>query len=240
MPIGEIETHPYLEQGQINGSTKLFLGSFPVYECTNPDNQIKQQNRQNEGTVRFFYGSVDSGLWGLYRDNIDTQIVLPINPDIIIQSLAQNKIAVSDTIYSCQRHEFSSSDNELIRKNYNRKGIQKLIKNGVRKIICTSKGVMKDLEKQIISSRKDPIGKLDKLASYAFQDSFISEIGGNIDQIKTPISKVFLVEDYQITALAIPSPGSPQRKLADFGFNDIDWRNYADNYFTNAFNWLNE
>ena len=92
MPIGETETHPYLEQGQINGSTKLILGSFPVYECTNPDNQIKQQNRQNEGTVRFFYGSVDSSLWGLYRDNIDTQIVLPTNPDIIIQSLVQNKI----------------------------------------------------------------------------------------------------------------------------------------------------
>ncbi len=52
MPIGETETHPYLEQGQINGSTKLILRSFPVYECTNPDNQIKQQNRQNERPQR--------------------------------------------------------------------------------------------------------------------------------------------------------------------------------------------
>jgi hypothetical protein len=57
MPIGERETHPYLHQGQIIGATKLILGSFPVYECTDNDNDLKQQNRQNEETVRFFYGS---------------------------------------------------------------------------------------------------------------------------------------------------------------------------------------
>jgi hypothetical protein len=39
--------------------------------------------------------------------------------------------------------------------------------------------------------------------------------------------------------LAIPSPGSPQRKLAHFGFNGNNWRNYADHYFSNAFTWLN-
>jgi hypothetical protein len=38
MPIGEIETHPYLEKGKINGESKLILGSFPVYECTDEDN----------------------------------------------------------------------------------------------------------------------------------------------------------------------------------------------------------
>ena len=47
MPIGEIETHPYLQQGHINGATKLILGSFPVYECTDQDSQLKRQNRQN-------------------------------------------------------------------------------------------------------------------------------------------------------------------------------------------------
>ena len=54
MPIGEIEVHPYLQQGQVNGATKLILGSFPVYECTDDDNALKQQNRNNEGTIRFF------------------------------------------------------------------------------------------------------------------------------------------------------------------------------------------
>ena len=65
MPIGEIETHPYLLQGQINGATKLILGSFPVYECTDQDNYLKQQNRLNEGTVRFFYGSNRNSLFCL-------------------------------------------------------------------------------------------------------------------------------------------------------------------------------
>lgn len=54
MPLREIEKHPYLQQGQILGATKLILGSFPVYECTDEDCQFKQQKRLNEGTVPFF------------------------------------------------------------------------------------------------------------------------------------------------------------------------------------------
>ncbi len=240
MPIGEIEIHPYLQQGQINGATKLILGSFPVYECTDQDNPLKQQNRQNEGTIRFFYGSIDSGLWGLYRDNIDDTILLPPNPNLILPSLAQRQIAVSDTIASCERHGFSSEDSKLIRRTYNRQGIQTLIQNGVRKIICTSKGVLKDLEKQIILQGNLPFGQVDNLAGCTFQDNFITGLGGNNNQITSPIAKVFIVGNFQVTALAIPSPGSPQRQLAQFGFNRQDWRNYADNYFSNAFNWLNE
>lgn len=240
MPIGEIETHPYFQQGQVNGATKLILGSFPVYECTNQDNPLKQQNRQNEGTIRFFYGSVDSELWGLYRDNIDNTILLPPNPDIIIPSLTQRQIAVSDTVQSCERHNYSSEDSKLIHRIYNRNGIQTLIQNGVRKIICTSKGVLKDLERQIILHGNLPFGQVDNLSSYIFQDNFIAMLDGNNNQIINPIAKIFLIDNFQVTALAIPSPGSPQRQLAQFGFNGLDWRNYADNYFSNAFNWLNE
>lgn len=240
MPIGEIEIHPYLQQGQINGATKLILGSFPVYECTDQDNPLKQQNRQNEGTIRFFYGSIDSGLWGLYRDNIDDTIILPPNPNLILESLAQRQIAVSDTIASCERHRFSSEDTKLIRRTYNRQGIQTLIQNGVRKIICTSKGVLKDLERQIILQGNLPFGQVDNLAGGTFQENFIARLGGNNNQMTSPIAKVYIVDNFQVTALAIPSPGSPQRKLAQFGFNGQDWRHYADNYFSNAFNWLNE
>ena len=240
MPIGEIETHPYLQQGQIIGATKMILGSFPVYECTDQDYAIKQQNRHNEGTVRFFYGSVDSELWGLYRNYIDNLIVLPPNPNLILQSLAHRQIAVSDTIVSCERHGFSSEDSKLIHRTYNKHGIQTLIQNGVRKIICTSKGVLKDLERQIISNGNNPFGQVDNVASANFQANFIAGLGGNNNQIINPLSKVFIVGDFQVTALAVPSPGSPQRQLAQFGFNGLDWRNYADNYFTNSFNWLNQ
>jgi hypothetical protein len=240
MPIGELELHPYLHQGQINGAIKLILGSFPVYECTDNDNPLKQQNRHIEGTVRFFYGSIDSGLWGFYRDYIDDTILLPPNPNFILPSLAQRQIAVSDTIASCERHGFSSDDNKLIRRTYNRQGIQTLIQNGVLKIICTSKGVLKDLEKQIILQGNLPFGQVDNIAGCAFQDNFISGLGGDNNQITSPIAKVFAVNNFQVTALAIPSPGAPQRQLAQFGFNGRDWRNYADNYFSKAFVWLNE
>lgn len=240
MPIGERETHPYLQQGQINGATKLILGSFPVYECTDQENQLKHQNRENEGTVRFFYGSVGSRLWGLYRDNIDDNIFLPPNPNLILLSLAQRHIAVSDTITSCERHEFSSADSKLIRRTYNRQGIQTLIQNGVRKIICTFKGVLKDLEGQIISNGNYPFGQVDNVLGLNFQANFIAGLGGNNNQITNAISKIFLVDNFLVTALAIPSPGSPQRQLAQFGFNGLDWRNYADSYFSDAFNWFDQ
>lgn len=240
MPIGEIETHPYLEQGHLPGATKLILGSFPVYECTDQDNPLKEQTRMEEGTIRFFYGSIDSKLWSIYHENIDNNIALPPNPNAILLSLEQNNIAISDTIASCQRHEFSSLDNKLINKIYNRQGIQTLIQNGVRKIICTSKGVLKDLESQIIHHGDLPFGQIDNLAGLAFQENFIANLGGNNNQITNPIVKVFMIDNYQVTALAIPSPGSPQRKLAKFGFNGQDWENYANNYFSDAFNWLND
>lgn len=240
MPKGEIETHPYLQQGQINGATKLILGSFPVYECTNQDNFLKQQKRLKEGTVRFFYGSVDSGLWGLYLNNIDDLIVLPPNPNLLLQSLTQRQIAISDTISSCERHDYSSEDRKLIRRIYNRQCIQTLIQNGAAKILCTSKGVLKDLERQIISYGNNPIGQIDNVLSENFQANFIAGLGGNNSQITNSISKVFFVTNFQVTALAIPSPGSPQRQLAQFGFNGSDWRKYADQYFITAFNWFNQ
>ena len=46
MPKGEIEIHPYLDKGQIKGSEKVILGSFPGYECTDSDNERKQSTRE--------------------------------------------------------------------------------------------------------------------------------------------------------------------------------------------------
>lgn len=188
----------------------------------------------------FFYGSKDSKFWSLYRKNIDNTIVLPIDIESVLLSLSQRQIAISDTIVSCERHERSSEDSKLIRRKYNIIGLQTLIQNGVRKIICTSKGVLKDFEKQVILSGTIPFGQIDNLSACIFQDNFIASLGGNNNQITSPISKVFIVDGEKITVLAIPSPGSPQRQLAKFGFNGQDWRIYADNYFKNAFNWLNE
>lgn len=238
MPIGEIEIHPYLQIGEIYGATKLILGSFPVYECTDQDNEIKQQIRNNEGTIQFFYGSVHSKFWQLYLENIDNQITLPIDPLILIQSMSHRQISISDNIFSCERHGYSSEDNKLINRTYNIRGIQTLIQNGVRKILCTSKGVLSDLENKVLLQRNMTFGQVNNLASMEFQNDFVARLGGNYNQITNPIAKVFTINNITVTALAIPSPGSPQRQLHQFGYYGLNWSNYAQQYFANAFNWL--
>ena len=206
MPKGEIESHPYLHQGQISGATKLILGSFPVYECTDIDNQLKQQNRQNEGTVRFFYGSNRNSLWTKYSQYIDNSIVEPWDSKLILESLKKRQIAVSDTIRSCERYiyktdkktkqrflyPYSSEDSALKNKTWNRDIIYSLINNGVTKILCTSKGVLNDLEKQIICFRKNPLGKKDKVLSSKFQTEFIEKVGGKDNLIKKVIKNSML------------------------------------------------
>ncbi len=254
MPQGEIETHPYLEQGNIKGATKLILGSFPVYECTHPDNQRKSDKRIEEGTSSFFYGSVDSAFWRWYRTIVDPQITLPPNPDEILPSLMQRKIAISDIIKSCERYkrirnkttgditfdQYSSEDSALHVHERNVDLIQSLVSGGVQKVLCTSKGVLGLLEKQIICTGNPLFGSADPLASSLLQEQFINELGGNNDQIANSIARVFIVNNNIIRAIAIPSPGSPQRQLKQFGFNGDNWELYANSYFEKAFNWLLE
>ncbi|HQU96956.1 MAG TPA: hypothetical protein PLO39_12485 [Saprospiraceae bacterium] len=254
MPIGEIETHPYLQQGHINGATKLILGSFPVYECTDQDSQLKRQNRQNEGTIRFFYGSNRNSLWTKYGEYIDNSIVEPWDSGLIIESLIENQIAVSDTIKSCERYiykkdkktkekklyPYSSEDSALKNKTWNREIITTLINNGVTKILCTSKGVLNDLEKQIICYGRTPLGRKDNQLTSLFQTQFIERIGGNNRQITNEVAKTFIVGNRQVFGLAIPSPGSPQRQTHEFGCENQDRLTYANSYFENAFNWLTE
>jgi hypothetical protein len=254
MPIGEIETHPYLQQGHIHGATKLILGSFPVYECTDQDSQLKQQNRLNEGTIRFFYGSNRNSLWTKYSEYIDNTIVRPWDSELIIESLIENQIAVSDTIKSCERYiykidkktkerildPYSSEDSALKKKTWNREIITTLINNGVTKILCTSKGVLNDLEKQIICYGRTPLGRKDNQLTSQFQTQFIERIGGNNNQITNEVAKTFIVGNRQVFGLAIPSPGSPQRQTHEFGCENQDRLTYANSYFENAFNWLTE
>jgi len=239
MPKGEIEIHPFLAKGITKNAKKLILGSFPVYAITKPDNEKKREIRFVNSFVHFFYGSCYNHFWGLYRLYIDHNINLPVNINQIIKSLNDNKIAISDTIYSCERNNFSSLDKDLIKRVYNRDIIEKLIKKGVNKILCTSKGVLYDLEKQIISKKNKSFGLVDKKASFELQNKFIKSINGDVNQVSKPISIIFIIGGKKIEALAIPSPGSPQRKIKQFGFNGIDSEVFISNYFENAFNWLN-
>lgn len=238
MPKGEKEYHPYLEDGQILGSTSLILGSFPVYACTGPDNLIKQQIRKKNKTQRFFYGSFRSDFWNMYNNYIDIHLTIPIKGNLALESLALKKIAISDIIESCERNGYSANDSDLNKKVYNRNGIQKLIQTGVRKILCTSKGVLNALEKNVICPKRNPMGEMAPDLSIEFQNEFLLQVLGNSNIIKKPICKVFLIDGIQVKAIAIPSPGSPKRKLADFGYNGNDPSTYLNNYLQHSFNWL--
>lgn len=254
MPKGEIETHPYLQIGQIKGATKLILGSFPVYECTDHDNELKQQSRLNEGTVRFFYGSNRNKLWKMYSKYIDNTIIQPWNSKLILDSLNDNQIAISDTIKCCERYiykidknskerilyPFSSEDSALKNITWNKEIIQHLIYSGVTKVLCTSKKTLNDLEKQIICSKNSPLGRKDNQLSSNFQAQFIHKIGGNKNQITKEIAKIFIVGNRLIFCLAIPSPGSPQRQINEFGFINNSRLEYAEKYYGAAFNWFTD
>jgi G:T/U-mismatch repair DNA glycosylase len=235
MPVGEIEEHPYLQRGQTPNASRLILGSFPVYECTNPESELKAA-RRNEGTVRFFYGSSRNRLWRLYAEYIDQQILPPWDGNRIIESLSMRNIAISDTIQSCERINFSSEDTALRNQVWNVNQIRTLIENGVRKILCTSKGVLDTLDSQIINVGGFGTSSHDQTEE--FQTNFIGGIHGAVNQIRNPCCRCFLVQGRIIQALAIPSPGSPQRRLSHFGFPGGNSMEYAALYFQNAFEWL--
>ncbi|WP_175635096.1 uracil-DNA glycosylase family protein [Pedobacter ghigonis] len=103
MPQNEIETHPYLQDGLIPNATKLILGSFPVYECTDDDNPLKKDMRLKKGSQRFFYGSSKNKFWEKYSNSLDSTILRPWDRDKILISLKKHQIAISDTIISCDR-----------------------------------------------------------------------------------------------------------------------------------------
>ena len=230
------ETHPYLKAGNIKGSTKLILGSFPVYACTNPDSKEKLTIRNTEGTVRFFYGSCKSRFWGLYHQYIDNNVTVPVKKKIAIDSLKKHKIAISDTIKSCKRKGRSALDSDLHTIDYNTEMIQEIVKSGVSKILCTSKGVLADLDKRMLLQMEGL--SLDEELTRQFESVFLGPINGSTNGLKNPLCRVYRFNKKIIYTLAIPSPGSPQRQAHNFGCTSKDKLGYANKYFEKAFKWI--
>jgi hypothetical protein len=230
------EIHPYLKEGNLKGSTKLILGSFPVFACTDPDSSEKLKIRNSYGTVRFFYGSCKNRFWGLYYQYIDRNVTMPVRKTTALKSLRKNKIAISDTIVSCRRKGTSALDTDLYDKEYNIEMIQQMIHNGVSKVLCTSKGVLLDLNKEILSSIEGI--KLDAALTKQFADNFIADLNGRLPVSSKGICFVYRFNNRKIYALAIPSPGSPQRQAHNFGCYAGDKQEYANRYFEKAFKWI--
>jgi len=234
-----IENHPYLNQGKISGAKGLILGSFPVWQCTNPDSREKTEEREKTGSHRFFYGSSRNTFWKLYSKHLS-----PLNNNYtkqnILDSLNKEKISISDLIVSASRNPAkSSSDNSLKQKVFNIEGIHSLIKNGVCRILCTSKRVLDDLEKILLSSEESS-ASINKYKSDALNKLIIGAVHEKAELDKR-IAIVFDTNYGIVEAISIPSPGSPYRKLKDFGFRkEITEGNkwYLDGYYKTSFKFL--
>lgn len=230
------ETHPFLKLGKIPNASRLILGSFPVYSISLPENEEKQKIRRSDGTVQFFYGSCKSSFWELYHLYIDRDLQIPIKPELAIESLKKNVISISDIISECERNGKSALDKDLKKRTYNIEMMNEYLNSGVTKILCTSKGVMEMFHDQVVKKSKTIIYQ--ESESRKWQSQIILELKGDESQIKKLICKQYLFKGKTIRLISIPSPGSPQRQLKQFGFQGDDWREYADKYFEFTFNWL--
>ena len=110
------------------------------------------------------------------------------------------------------------------------------LESGVTKILCTSKGVMEMFHDHVVNKSKTIIYQ--ESESKKWQSQIISEINGNESPIKKLICRQYVFKGKSIRIISIPSPGSPQRQLKQFGFSGDDWRTYADKYFEFSFKWL--
>ena len=68
----------------------------------------------------------------------------------------------------------------------------------------------------------------------------MSKLKGSEIQIKKLICRQYVYKGKTIRLISIPSPGSWQRQLKQFGFNGSDSLSYADKYFEYSFKWLNQ
>ena len=230
------EIHPFLDLGIVPKATKLILGSFPVYSITLPDNEAKNIIRKSDGTVQFFYGSCKSSFWALYHLYIDNYLQIPITSEEALKSLLKNEISISDMILECERKGRSALDSDLSKRVYNIEMMNEFLNSGVTKILCTSKGVMEMFHDHVVKNSKTLIYQ--ESESIKWQSQIISKLKGDDSQIKKLICKQYLFKGKTVRLISIPSPGSPQRQLRQFGFAGDDWREYADKYFEFSFKWL--
>src|SRR5664279_3437748 len=100
MPINQMEFHPYLKIGQAIPASRMIVGTFPIYSVTRPGMALKEQLRQINNDILFFYGSGANLFWLWYEQYIDPTIITGSNKSIL-KSLKNEKIAISDVIAKC-------------------------------------------------------------------------------------------------------------------------------------------
>jgi hypothetical protein len=239
------EIHPRLDLFNLKiNSRKIILGSFPPWNLSLTPTLIKKSAKLScTSSVRsieipFFYGSLNNRFWPWYQTNVDPNCDIA---DIlsIKKSLARKELGVTDVILSCERKGRSALDKDLFNRQYNHNFFDYPEKGQVLKLLCTSKGVMNEmlLCKAFFNTHKtvQDNGTLSKI----FENEFLGKLNGDINIINNPIFRRLEVKDGGIIeCLSIPSPGSPFRKLNNFGYSEDDATLYLNSYIREAFRWF--
>jgi len=129
---------------------KIILGSFPIWSLTRHELDPNEQSHfvsiriKKTGEFPFFYGSAVNRFWLWYQTYLDVHIEL-LNKDSILSSLQANQIGITDAILSCTRKEKSALDKDLSKRLYNHRFFTYPQTGEVKKILCTSKGVMNEM-----------------------------------------------------------------------------------------------
>lgn len=237
MPILEREEHPYLSRGESIKGKRMIVGTFPIYSITNPQTDIKKGMVKERGDRFIFYGSRSSSWWNWYKQYVDEELNIQ-DVGAIYSSLELNGIAISDVVKSCYRKEYSFQDNDLHSITWNME-LSKRIYSGIEKVVCTSKsdqGAMGWLRARILS----PSGfRFSEDKTKELHTEILSKIPDSNKEIR-PIANVFEKNSKLISVVAVPSPGSPYRRLNDFGripeLHKSDY--YLTGYLSSVFDWF--
>jgi len=216
---------------------RIILGSFPTWALSSIDSE-KQRVLFSKGDFPYFYGSSINQFWNWYSRYVDSNL---ITKDInsIVESLERNSIGITDMILSCNRRGRSSLDKHLTNRKYNHDFFTYPKQGEVLKILCTSKGVMNEMLLTKNFLKKHPRIKVDNEASDILQNHFLREINCNTESIRNPIYRLLEVEAGGIIeCMATPSPGSPYRRLIDFGGLDVEPEAFLANYLKLVFDWF--
>ncbi len=223
---------------------RIILGSFPTWALTLPDVdkgenvEEKELERIKNKDINYFYGSSINQFWNWYKEFLDHKISKE-NISSIDASLKSNKIGITDVIFSCERNNRSGLDKHLTNRTYNQSFFRYPAKGETIKILCTSKGVMNEMLLNKNFFALHPLLSIDYALSDNYQAELIKKINGNLNSVRNPFYKIMTCESGgTIECMAIPSPGSPYRRLMDFGIKDQSPQIYLSNYLKEAFSWF--
>jgi hypothetical protein len=241
-----IEQHPRLSIKNLKiEQNKIILGSFPVWSLTQNESTLrigissKDILNKTKGEFPFFYGSSTNRFWSWYKQFVDPDITL-MDVKCIKNSLIKNKIGITDVILSCKRKNQSALDKDLSQRVYNHDFISYPKYGETLKILCTSKGVMNEMLLCKSFFKLHHKIKIDESKSKLFERKFIEKIGGDINMLQKSIFIELTVEGGGIIqCIAIPSPGSPFRKLVNFGYTANVPNSYLNKYLFEVFKWFN-